>query len=88
MEQATNGGLINRAIQLLLPAILAIVGSYVAVTSRLSAVEVRIEERTTALRQQIATLERRHDREVEVLQRADEVSARVAADALASAKRR
>lgn len=88
MDQEASGSQIKWIVQLLLPAILATVGSYVAVTSRLSAVEVRIEERTAALRQQIATLERRHDREVEVLQRADEVSARVAADALASAKRR
>ena len=59
-------------IQLLLPAILATFGSYVAVTSRLSALEVRMEERTASLRLEIDLLRRTHQQDVQRLEHADE----------------
>jgi hypothetical protein len=75
-----NGAIARWLVQLLLPAFVAAFASYVAVTSRITAVEVKIDERTAALREgmqertkaladSVAATRVQHDKDVLMLQR-------------------
>jgi len=62
-------------VQLFFPALLAMGGSYLAVRERITAVEVRIEERTQDLRRELAETKQMHQRDVDGLRHQDEVLA-------------
>ena len=69
----TNGnGKSLELLKLILTAALAALGAFVAVERRITAVEIKIEERTQMLRERIQLIETRHDRDTQKAQAADE----------------